>query len=245
MLRFASQLQINNLPDEQLENNFEVIMPALPLGTTTPTSNLPTALGRAISSAVNAVSSLANTTSYTPIVEEIVFGVRNFKNTTRRIRTNWVNIPEDIENYHEVSITMFCSAGMLTQQYLAVWKSMIFNVDGEYYNPMTYYKKNIEVFFYGPGGSIGMSQPAVSHFTLQGCYPVLQDDYKLGYSQSPKRLRLTQRFRVDRVVASNDLAQTAMRNELLTSPQNILNDYTNKLLGARSASQFDSQTTYN
>ena len=53
----------------------------------------------------------------------------------------WLNVPSDIENWHDVAITMFCPASMATHMYLNTWKRMIFNRDGEYYNSMSVYKK--------------------------------------------------------------------------------------------------------
>lgn len=204
-LRFQSQLLIDCLPDEQLENQFEVIMPTLPL------------LSKANSGLLGAVG----LDSYTPIVEEITFGVKNFTTDTRRVRTGWCNVPADIENYKDIVITFFCSSGMLTQYYLAAWKSLVFDEDGEYYNPMHVYKKNIEVFFYGPG-NVGAVVPPVAHYTLYGCFPYSQDLYKLKYESEPKRLRITQSFKCDKIVADYSLAKSSIIAETVTSPTSIV-----------------------
>lgn len=215
-LRFQSQLLIDSLPDEQLENQFEVIMPTLSL------------LNKEDS---NAFMSFTNLDSYTPIVEEITFGVKNFTTDTRRVRTGWCNVPADIENYKDVIITFFCSSGMLTQYYLAAWKSLIFDEDGEYYNPMQTYKKNIEVFFYGPG-NVGAVVPPVAHYTLYGCFPYSQDIYKLRYESEPKRLRLTQYFKCDKIVADSNLAKSSIIAETITSPTSLVDKAITSLTGS-------------
>ena len=233
-LRFQSALMIENLPDEQLESSFEVIMPSLSL-------NPDTFSGSGI--LTNLANSIVNTvSSYQPIVESIVFGVRNFGNAAKRIRTGWCNIPDDIQNYQDVSITMFCSSGMLTQYYLAAWKALIFNQDGEFYYPMCNYKKNIEVFFFGPG-NIGAVVPPVAHFTLQGCYPSKQEPYKLQYDSNPKRLRITQSFKVDRVVYDTLLKNSSILQETVTSPTSLLDKAITTL--SPGASGYDISNTYN
>lgn len=73
-LRFQSALNIENLPDEQIDNQFEVIMPTLNLEHRHEGSGWFTKLTSAVINSIN---------EYTPIVEEIVFGVRNFKQNTR------------------------------------------------------------------------------------------------------------------------------------------------------------------
>jgi hypothetical protein len=247
MLRFQSHLQIDNLPDEQLQNQFEVIMPTLNLSDDTFSSSIGQRddhgnpiglLGKAADFVVNTANAM---TSYTPIVEEIVFGTRAFKTETRRLRTGWINIPSDIENYHDVSITMFCSAGMLTQLYLAKWKGLIFNEEGEYFYPMNNYKKNIEVFFYGPGNIIGAMEP-VAHWTLKGCFPTLQQDFKLSYDKN-ERLRMTQTFKVDKVVSKAATAKKAITAELVTSPTSVVDALTNKVFG-KGTSTYSVEDTY-
>ena len=209
-LRFQSALAIEALPDDMVDNQWEVIMPKLDIAN--PYSQ---AEGGILSMFTSAL------TSYQPIVESITFGVTNFKTNTRRVRTMWCNVPEDIENYHDVNITMFCSANMLTQYYLSAWRQLVYNSEGEYYNPMSVYKKNIEVYFYGPG-NIGTSMTAAAHFTLQGCFPAQQSNYQLDYKDDPQRLRITATFKVDKVVYAGSNARVAMATELVTSPTSIV-----------------------
>lgn len=224
MLRFQSAIQIESLPDEQIDSQFEVMMPTLYLSE----EQRSTALSGSWTSASgiwNNITTLgANMVSaYTPIVEEISFGVRNFGTNTRRVRTGWCNVPDDIKNYQDVSITFFCSSGMLIQYYLEAWKRLIFNDKGEYYNPMRMYKKDIEVYFYGPGNiNLGVGGLAAAHYTLKGCFPYLQDDYRLKYSMDPKRLTLTAKFRMDAIVFDKQLKTKSMIAEMVTSPSSIL-----------------------
>ena len=181
-LRFTSQLMIDNLPDEQFTDQFEVIMPALPLD------------------GDNNRGFLSNLTGmiYRPIVEEITFGFKNFSTDTRRVRTGWYNVPKDIENYHEVKISMFCSSNMLTQYYLEAWRDLIFNPVGEYYYPGSHYKKNIEVFMYGSGGNSAVTSFFMPkfHYTLKGCFPCSQEDFKLEYTDNPQRFRISTNFKL-------------------------------------------------
>lgn len=224
-LRFQSQLLVDAIADEQLENQFEVLMPRLDLFGGAKKSD-----GGLLSTIITGIQNTFS--SYTPIVEEITFGVKNFKTQTRRVRTGWVNVPEDIEQYHDVAITMFVSSGMLTQQYLSSWKALMFNADGEYYNPMTWYKKNIEVFFWGPGN---VNIP-VAHYTLAGCFPYAQEDFKLSYKSEPQRLRITQRFKVDKIITDRTTAKSSIIQELVTSPGSVVDTListaTSKLAGS-------------
>lgn len=226
-LRFQSAVQISALPDEAIDSTFEVILPKIDIAN--PYSSAGTGSG------IGAVMSMftSGLTSYQPIVEEIVFGVTNFKANTRRIRTMWCNVPEDIQNYHDASITFFVSANMLTQYYLAAWRSLVYNEEGEYYNPMSVYKKNIEVFVYGPG-NVGIPGIAAAHFTLQGCWPVSQDNYRFEYKDSPQRMRITAQFKVDKVIYNGATATTAMISELVTSPTSILDKATTALFNESS-----------
>ncbi len=200
-LRFNSQLMVDNLPDPSLDNQFEVIMPEIPLG------------------------SDENPQPYQPIVEEIRFTQRNFEAIEHRIRTSFVNVPKDIASYRAVDITMYCSEGLLTQQYLATWRSLVFNSVGEYYNPMSVYKKDIVVAFYGSVPKIEVSRSnlgyeslyPVMRFTLHGCWPLTQDDYKLKYSSTPQRLRINQRFSIDSVTYDAASASYARNMELVSS----------------------------
>lgn len=218
MLRFQSQLEIDALPDEQIDSQFEVVMPTLYLNNdhTERKGNGSWTSWEGIKSKVSAAASNFFY-GYTPIVEEINFGVRNFGANTRRVRTGWCNVPDDIKNYSDVSITFFCSSGMIIQYYLEAWKKLIFDDDGEFYYPMDTYKKDIEVYFYGPG-NIGLSVGAAAHYTLKGCFPFEQDNYKLAYTMDPKRLTLTARFKMDRIVFDESMKVKALAAELITSP---------------------------
>jgi len=206
-LRFASQLCIDNLPDEQLNNEFEVIMPALDID---PKSERTYLFGQGLF-------------SYQPIVEEIIFGFKNFLIDTRRIRTGWFGVPKDIEQFHQAKITMFCSAAMETQYYLDAWRRLIFNEEGEYYYTFSNYKKNIEIYFYGPGGNAGnLLGLQKCHITLQGCFPYNEKDWEFEYTDDPKRFRILAMFNVDNVVVDTSVARRAMYEERLTSPTSLL-----------------------
>ena len=236
-LRFQSQLMIDNLPDEQLNDQFEVIMPELPLilpeGDTTKASTLGKFTG---------MFGFGQQVNYRPIVEEITFGTMNFSTDTRRVRTGWLNVPSDIENWHDVAITMFCPASMATHMYLNTWKRMIFNRDGEYYNSMSVYKKNITVLVYGPAKSIGsVFNAGTMQFTLKGCFPKTQEDFKFEYSDDPKRFRVLAHFSVDKVEYDEDLSKNAIITESITSPTQIFD----KLLSTgMSPSEYGVGTTY-
>lgn len=240
-LRFQSAAEIEALPDTQIESSWEVIMPSInlldPIGS----------MSGYDGSLWDKIKTFGSNwfSAYTPIVEEIVFGVTNFKTNTRRVRTGWCNVPEDIQNYHDVSITFFVSAGMLTQYYLSAWRQLVFNAEGEYYYPMSVYKKNIEVFFYGPG-NIGLQSLATVHFTLQGCFPASQQPFQLMYKDDPKRLRISANFKVDKVVYDYSTTKKAVIEELVTSPTEIVDktiNSLNNLLGAGS-SQYNVEGTY-
>ena len=221
-LRFTSQLIIDNLPDEQLNDQFEVVMPTLALD----------------SDETRGFWSKVTGMKYQPIVEEITFGHRNFTTDTRRVRTGWLNVPNDIENYHQVKITMFCPASMATQYYLEAWKRQIFNDEGEYYYPNSHYKKNIHVFIYGPGGTgvLGSALDSAAkllsgsdtglkcHYTLVGCFPCMEKDFEFKYTNDPERFRILATFSVDRVIVdtSSRLIRNAMNAELATSPTSVL-----------------------
>jgi len=225
MLRFQTSMQVAAIADEQIDNQFEVVMPNLSLYGNGATNRDWTSL--------MGIANNLGLTSYTPIVEQITFGVRNYKTNTRRVRTGWCNVPEDIENYHDVVITMFCSAGMLTQYYLNAWRRLMFDDDGEYYNPMYVYKKNIHVYIYGPG-NVGISTAGTTamHLTLKGCFPYKQDDYKLQYSENPKRLTITANFKVDKIVADSSYKTAALAAETITSPTGLLDRATSALFSS-------------
>lgn len=219
-LRFSSQLMIDNLPDEQFTDQFEVIMPALALD------------------GDNNRGFLSNLTGmiYRPIVEEITFGFMNFATDTRRVRTGWYNVPKDINNYSDVKISMFCSANMLTQYYLDAWRNLIFNKRGEYYYPGIEYKKNIEVFMYGSGGNNAITSLLMPklHYTLKGCFPATEDDFKLEYTDTPQRFRISATFKVDAVVKDETSATAAIRSELFTSPTAIFDNALSSLTSSNS-----------
>lgn len=226
-LRFASQLNVDALPAEALNSEFEVIMPSLNIILQSASKNAKsknikdviTDAANLFERAKNALIGNSISYNYTPIVEQIRFTPRSFKLDQRRIRTQWTNVPADLENLKQVEIVMFCSNGMLTQYYLDAWRNLVFDKDGEYYNPMEVYKKNIEVYFYG-ATSIGSFIP-VAHFTLKGCFPVSQSSYDLKYSNKPNRIQITANFSVDRIVCDNSLAKSAAMRELAASPLSI------------------------
>lgn len=225
-LRFASQLQVDNLPDEQTNDQFEVIMPKLALRENGERSFLSSITGM----------------EYSPIVEEITFNPKTFKTDTRRVRTGWFNVPSDIENYKDVSITMFCPNSMLTQYYLEAWRNLIYNKEGEYYNPSSTYKKNIEVYIYGAGGSGIVGELSYSmHYTLKGCFPYQQSDFKLAYTDSPKRLTITANFKVDAVVVDSSTLQRAIITNTISNPTSILD---NVVSGLNDASAYSLVDTY-
>lgn len=235
MLRFQSQLQVSALADEAIDSSFEVVMPTLSLYNNGPMDDTwGTLMG---------LTNNLGITSYTPIVEQITFGMRNFKTNTRRVRTGWCNVPEDIDNYHDVVITMFCSTGMLTQYYLNAWKRLMFDSNGEYYNPMTVYKKNIHLYIHG-AGNIGVSAMGTSsaHYILKGCFPYRQDDYKYQYSDNPKRVTITANFKVDKVVMDTSYKTAALAVETITSPTSIVDRATSALFS--SADDYKVLNTY-
>ena len=215
-LRLQSTLTaVDNISDPQIESAFEVVMPTLKIGelsasTKSTLANL---------SFGNVLSELAGK-DYTPIVEKITFGTLSFGSADRRVRTGWLNVPDDIKNYPEVSITMYCSNGMLTQYYLESWKRLVFNPDGEYYNQANVYKRNIEVYFYGTG-NVGAGMPLAAHYTLVGCFPTQQENYTLQYSGAPKRLVLTQKFRMDKIIYDMSLMKSSIIEELAGAPLTI------------------------
>lgn len=233
-LRFQSQLNIDLIPDSQTQDQFEVQMPALTL-----TSN-----GDTSWTSLKGIANNVSGGSYSPIVEEITFGVRNFKSDTRRVRTGWCNVPSDIENYQDVSITMFCSSGMLTQYYLDTWKSLVYNEAGEYYNTMAYYKKNIEVYFYGPA-DLGVSLSPIAHITLMGCWPSKQDNYKLMYDDNPKRLRILQIFKCDKIVVDQSYKLSSIIKELVTAPSSLVDNTISAISNSISpVSEYNVENTY-
>jgi len=239
-LRFTSQLNIDNLPDEQLNDQFEVIMPELDLTYVPRNNTIEANSGRSFWSSITGMK-------YRPIVEEITFGFKNFTTDTRRIRTGWYNVPRDIESYHDVKLTMFCPSTMETQHYLEAWRRLMFNDAGEYYNSFRLYKKNIEVIVYGPGGSgvvgngLGLLNNYLntqSRYTLQGCFPYKEQDFELQYTDDPKRMRILAWFKVDNIKTETPKSSAG---SLISSPSAMIG---NVLSGLTSESEYDISATY-
>lgn len=242
-LRFASQLMVDNLPDEQLTDQFEVIMPELDLLSREANS------GWSVNNDHPGYSDFLDRNGfykYRPIVEEITFGQLKFGNKPNRIRTGWYVVPDDIQQFEDVTISMFCSSAMTAQYYLDAWRDLIFNPEGEYYYPGNHYKKNIDILIYGPGGTglsaisslssvVGEELVPSSHYTLCGCWPASQDTYKLKYENDPQRFRIMATFKVDKVKKDRRVMTAAIRNELLASPTSVLDS---------ALSSFNSSTEY-
>lgn len=252
-LRFTSQLCIDNLPDEQLNNQFEVIMPSIDIvpksdkeeNTITKLANKQSKSNTIAGKLQDKVSGFFSNTiyAYSPIVEEITFGYKNFKVDTRRVRTGWFGVPSDIERFHEVKITMFCPASMETQYYLEAWRRLIFNEAGEFYHPFSNYKKNIEIYIKGPGnqskvGSLLGAQDC--HITLQGCFPYLEKDFEFEYTDDPKRFRILATFNVDNVKVDNSATKKAIIEGMITSPTSMLD----KVLSGEGTSTYSIGDTY-
>lgn len=251
-MRFTSQLFIDNLPDEQRNDRFEVIMPNM----------------RDLKPNANFVATENNTAearmkieeesipSYDPIVEEITFPMRSFMTETRRLRTGWLNLVKDIDNLSEVNITFFCSQDMMIQRYLDTWKKLIFNEAGEFYYSSQRYKKNITVLIYGPNsamdaipGSELLSSAGNSwyftKYTLCGCFPKSQDTYKLEYSDEPKRLKLMATFCVDKIICDYDKSGQGPVATLLSNPTALVGKVLSGIGGTRtSESAYSMKDTY-
>lgn len=221
-LRFQSALNIDCLPDEQIDNQWECIMPTLNIADFSK-NNVGENEGW-----FNKFTSLVGLDTYQPIVEEIALPFRNFEAEARRIRTGWLNLPKDIANYDTINITMFCSSGMLTQYYIEAWKAMVFNQEGEFYYSMCNYKYNIEVYFYGPG-NIGSVLSPVLHVTLIGCFPTMETAIPLKYKDAPDRIRLTQSFKCDKIKVEHELVNSSIIKETTTSPYSMLDKAITKL----------------
>lgn len=231
MLRFQTGLQVDYIADEATDDRFEVIMPKLDLlnySSNRASCNC-SCSSLSLGSLWDKFSSIVGLTSYQPIVEDITFKPLAFKSETRRVRTGYYNVPSDIEPYGDVSITMFCDANMLTQYYLSAWRAVMFNQTGEFYYPASLYKKNIDVYIYGPG-NIQAEVLATCHFILMGCYPSSQDNYKFRYSMDPKRLTITQTFKVDKVVFDDVNAYSSIIQNTVTSPSSLVDRAITNLL---------------
>lgn len=231
MLRFQSALQVDYLADEATDDRFEVIMPKLDL--LNYSNNRASCNCRCSSLNFGTLwdkfSSIVGLSSYQPVVEEISFKPLSFKSETRRVRTGYYNVPSDIEQYGDVTVTMFCDANMLTQYYLSAWRAMMFNGTGEFYYSGSVYKKNIDVYIYGPG-NIQAESLATCHFILMGCFPSSQENYKLAYSMEPKRLTLTQTFKVDKVVFDSSNAYSSIMQNTIASPSSLVDKAITNLL---------------
>lgn len=222
-LRFQSQLQLDLLPDEAVDNKFEVIMPSIRLINSRRTT------GGLVGAAINAISgaslsglgasgNVGNKVSdskaagimpYIPIVEEITFGPQNLQTDFTRINSYYYGYPLDKTPIKNVNITMFLDSGLLAWYYIQSWKDLIFNEEGEYYYSSINYKKDIIVVFYGLGSAL-----PVAKFTLKGCFPIETSQFQLGYQKEPKRLRLTQTFSVDRIEPDYSKAANAIVSTL-------------------------------
>ena len=199
-LRFRTQLQVDMMPDEQVDNRWEVVMPKMRLESKTLWG-----LGY----------------PYYPIVESIHFAPLGFKNSTNiRAITTYYNIPIDKEDAKEANITFYCDTGMLVQYYIQAWKDLIFNQEHEFYYYPWQYKRDIYVLFYGYGGTIPTAK-----YILKGCYPITQSDFELQYSRDPKRLRITQKFNVDRVITDTKTMTKSLLSTFVSgNPLGIVSD---------------------
>lgn len=222
MLRFQSQVQVSAIADEAVDNQFEVIMPTFDISDFSRNN-----CSCRCNVFTDALRSLG-VTSYTPIVEQISFTPQTLKVAQRRVRTGWINLAEDLNAYGDVSITMFCSAGMLTQYYMEAWRSVVYNEEGEFFYPASNYKKNIEIYIYGPGNLALEDVSAVAHFTLKGCFPHSQETLKFKYSNNPKRITITASFKVDKIVFDEGKANSSITQELATSPMSLLDNAVNR-----------------
>ena len=231
MLRFQSALQVDYIADCATNDRFEVIMPQLNLinySSNRATCNC-TCSSLSLGKLWNKFANVVGLGTYQPIVEEITFKPLAFKSETRRVRTGYYNVPSDIEQYGDVTITMFCDANMLTQYYLAAWRAMMFNGDGEFYYSGSLYKKNIDVYIYGPG-NVQAEELATCHFILMGCYPSNQENFRFEYSMQPKRLTITQTFKVDKVVFDSSKAYSSIIESVATSPSSLVDTAITNLL---------------
>ena len=73
------------------------------------------------------------------------------------------------------------------------------------------------------------------HITCKGCWPSKQDPYKLSYTDNPKRLRLVQTFKCDKIVVDESYKLSSITKELLTAPSsivdNVISSVTNTISG--------------
>lgn len=239
MLRFQSQIIVDNLPDEMLDNKWECIMPSLDLST------------------------IVGGIPYQPIVEEVVFRGTSFSNEEFRTATRFYNLPQDRQSFGECMITLFCEQGMLPVYYLQTWRNAMFDPVHQYYyvnsesknndlyktlsnikevkdnmtlNAMSNWKKDIEIYFYGVGGIL-----PIAHATLRDAYPVSQGDYSLKYSQDPKRFRINATFRYDNVIWDSKYRNEAIISALLAG--NPIGTIAQQALGQLDSLMVDNATT--
>lgn len=261
-LRFTSQLLVDQIPDEQLEDRWEVIMPTLNLNTPYIASSSASSAEeegfwnktkQAAKNLGNSLGDILTGQTYCPIVEEITFKPQGFKNEARRVRTQYINVPGDIEAPYEINICMYCPGSMLTQYYIEAWKRLVYNPYGEYYNQQNVYKKNIEVYFEAPfslpnagtlvGSNAADSRMCSCHFTLHGCYPTVQDVFKLTYASNPKRLRIVQKFMCDRITLENNLKTAGIIESIASLGTNAVDGLLTQLSTHTSA--FNQNNVYN
>ena len=222
-LRYASQLQVDLMPDEQRDNNFEVVMPFMDL------SGIKASIAESVKSgnisdivgaAVAGIASTFGVLKYCPVVEQIVFGPQSFKTNFTRLNTDYYGYPEDREAIKNVTITMYLDVGNLASYYIEAWKLLMFNQDYEFYYSPQNYKKTIAVIFYGLGGDI----PSAIYY-LRGCFPIETSAFQLKYSRDPNRLTLSQTFSVDRVDIDTVKANSAILATLASgNPLGIISD---------------------
>lgn len=212
-LRYASQLQVDLMPDTQTDNQFEVLMPFMNLLNDSSTSS-----GSRSNNFWGAVGSML--TSYCPIVESIVFSPQAFNSSFARIQTDYWGFPQDKQSLKNVTITMYLDVGNLALYYVEAWKNLMFNKGAGYYYSPQRYKKDIAVIMYGIGGVT----PSAMYY-LRGCFPIETSPIELKYSKDPKRLTITQTFSVDRVEYDDDMALVSILEVLTTSnPLGIVAD---------------------
>jgi len=63
--------------------------------------------------------------------------------------------------------------------------------------------------------------PLAAHYTLVGCFPTTQTAYSLKYSGAPKRLTLTQTFKMDKILFDMNLCKSSIIEELVGAPLTI------------------------
>lgn len=205
--RFQHQLQVDNLPDPMLDNAWEVIMPQIDIRQYLGTNE------KDNENVSGKIWSLANSTIYAPIVEQIVFAPAGFKNSQDiRAVTHFYGIPEDTEEAKEINLTFYCDTSLMVQYYLYAWREQIFNREHEFYYMPHQYKKDIVVLMYGNHNTL-----ASMKYILKGCYPILQDDFELTYTRTPKRMRITQKFNVDRVELDKTFLSRSIANNWFTN----------------------------